>query len=405
MILRGESMEKSDISASIQESILRNELLRVRNTYSFRLGFLLTESLFRKPWLLLFLPFRFLKMNYDFWTDKKSFTRNSEVITNGSHNSECLLLFVASEGGRAACERAKEIAGEWLNEYRHHLVIVSSNSGMIGFNQPNLSLYIIPDPKSKKNISRSDWNKSCENVLYRAIFTHLPANLIFDGPYPYRGVLNALSSAPEMKSVWVQSERTNAEVIKKTATYFTEIRKMNYLENSNLAKNNSKRNYHSLTNNILLATGYGSHEELQKVPSLILKALSNYENINIIGVESLTNSKGDSRITELWNDVVANPNMGNLQAAIVSDNIELITKLHSLMIPTLCVLHKKTTNDAKKVIYSLCASGTLFVTYESEKDEIELYIQALLNREWNLSISQRGTSVTKPNWIKQFIQS
>ena len=180
---------------------------------------------------------------------------------------------------------------------------------------------------------------------------------------------------------------------------------MNYLENSNLAKNNSKRNYHSLTNNILLATGYGSHEELQKVPSLILKALSNYENINIIGVESLTNSKGDSRITELWNDVVANPNMGNLQAAIVSDNIELITKLHSLMIPTLCVLHKKTTNDAKKVIYSLCASGTLFVTYESEKEEIELYIQALLNREWNLSISQRGTSVTKPNWIKQFIQS
>ena len=95
--------------------------------------------------------------------------------------------------------------------------------------------------------------------------------------------------------------------------------------------------------------------------------------------------------------------MSKLQAAVVSDNIELISKLHSLMIPTLCILHKSTTKDVTKLIQSLASSGTLFVSQWNEKEEIELYIQALLNREWNLSISQRGTVSKKSTVLEQFI--
>ena len=61
-----------------------------------------------------------------------------------------------------------------------------------------------------------------------------------------------------------------------------------------------------------------------------------------------------------WDGVIDNPNIPKLQAAIVSDNIELISKLHSLMVPTLCILHKNTTKEVRKVIQSLAMSGTLF---------------------------------------------
>lgn len=398
-------MPASNDSASLEEAILRDELLRIRNTYSFRLGLLLTESLFRKPWLIPLLPFRFIKMNFQFWKIRASFASTDGEISLSSYNSECLLIFVASEGGRAACERAKELADEWLAEYRHHLVIVSSNTGLIGFNQPNLSLYMIPDPKSNQNTSRSQWNKSCENVMYRAIYTHLPANFIFDGPYPYRGVLNAIDSAPGMKSIWVQSERTSSEVIAKASSHFSEMKIINYLDKSMGSPNGKKRTYHSLTNKILIATGYGLHEELQKNPAHVLKTLSNYENLGLIGVGRTQSSALSSPFTELWADVIENPQMSLLQAAIVSDNLDLITKLHTLMIPTLCILHKNTTQNARRLINSLALSGTLLVTQENEKEEIELYIQALLDREWNLSITQRGTISDKSTRLENLISS
>jgi len=183
------------------------------------------------------------------------------------------------------------------------------------------------------------------------------------------------------------------------------MRNINLLENSQLTNSNNKRAYYSLTNRILLATGYGSHEELQKTPIHILKTLSNYENLELIGVQNVNNSNSSSRFTELWSEIIENPQMSSLQAAIVSDNIELISKLHSLMIPTLCILHKNTTKEVKKLIQSLALSGTLFVSQWNEKEEIELYIQALLNREWNLSITQRETISTNLNWVKLLINS
>ena len=262
---------------------------------------------------------------------------------------------------------------------------------------------MIPDPKSKETISRSQWNKSCENTLFRAIYTHLPRLFIFDGPYPYRGVLNAMDSAPDMESVWIQSERTSDEVVAKASPFFTKMKKMNYLGDTQLKANNSKRTYHSLTNKILIATGYGSHEGSQKTPKQVLNILSNYENIHLVGVKNSSISEQLTHYTELWDEVIENPSMSKLQAAVVSDNIELISKLHSLMIPTLCILHKSTTKDVTKLIQSLASSGTLFVSQWNEKEEIELYIQALLNREWNLSISQRGTVSKKSTVLEQFI--
>ena len=394
----------NDKSSSLKEAKLRNEIMRIRNTYSFNLGLLLTDSLFRKPWKILILPFTFISMNLRFFTSKKRVNNLSNNLGLGSYNSNCLLIFVASEGGKAACERVKEIANEWLKTTNNRLVIVSSNTGLIGFNQINLSLYMLPDPKSKENVSRSQWNNSCENTIYSAIYTHLPSKFIFDGPYPYRGVLNAIDSAPGMKSIWVQSERTNLEIIEKAKSHFTEMKEINYLDISPLQQKQSKRNYNSLTNRILLATEYGYREENQKLPELVLKILSNYQDIELIGIKNIYNSKNHSTFSTLWDEVIDNPELEQLQGAIVSDNIELITKLHSLLVPTLCILHKNTTPEVKSLINKLSSSGTLFVSKWNEKEEIELYINALNNREWNLSISQRWTASQKPN-LNNFLYS
>ena len=153
-----------------------------------------------------------------------------------------------------------------------------------------------------------------------------------------------------------------------------------------------------------MATEYGYREENQKLPESVLKILSNYQDIELIGIKNIYNSKNHSTFSTLWDEVIDNPELEQLQGAIVSDNIELITKLHSLLVPTLCILHKNTTPEVKSLINKLSSSGTLFVSKWNEKEEIELYINALNNREWNLSISQRWTASQKPN-LNNFLYS
>ncbi len=203
-------------------------------------------------------------MNLEYFRNKTTQKRTNLTNFESVFNDNCLLVFVASEGGMAACERAKELANNWLKKYENHLVIVSSNTGLIGFNMNNVSLYMLPDPKSKDNISTREWNKSCENTLFRAIYTHLPSKFIFDGPYPYRGVVNAIDSAKGLKSIWLHSERTNEETIAKRISHFSEIKKLIYVSEDNPQHKIKKRNYNSLTNKVLLATEYGYHETNKK---------------------------------------------------------------------------------------------------------------------------------------------
>jgi len=374
----------------MNEAILRNEIERLRSSYSFRLGLMITDAFFRKPWQIPILPFRFLKLNLDF-IRKKGYHSGKSVYSY-ERDDKSLMLFVASEGGKAACDRAMQMAKDWLKKTGHHIVIVSSNTGMIGFDEPNMSLYMLPDPKSKRVVSKKDWNLSCENVLYRAIHSNTPSSFIFDGPYPYRGVLNAIKSVAEMRTVWITSERTDEEVVKRCSKYFNNTFQRNYSSNSYISRNSRNRNYLSLTNKLLIATNYGSHSSTERIPSYVSRALSKYNNLDLIGIDQNTrNNNNDGDFTELWSEFDSTKNLKSLQGAIVSDSLDLITQLHRNMVPTICILQEKTNSNIKEEIQRMALSGGLFVTTWRDKDEIDLYVDAIINREWNLAITQNET--------------
>lgn len=377
----------------MNESMLRNEIVRLRSTYSFQLGLMITDAFFRRPWKIPLLPFIFLKLNLDFiWKSKKE---RKTSFNSYERDENSLMLFVASEGGKAACDRAMEIAKDWLKKAGHHIVIISSNTGMIGFNEPNMSVYMLPDPKSDRFISKKDWNLSCENVIFSAIHSNAPSAFVFDGPYPYRGLLNAINSVSEMNKVWITSERTEDSVLQRCANNFDSTFQRNYSSNSYTRRNSRNRNYSSLTNKVLVATSYGSHNTSELIPTNVNRALSKYNNINLIGIDQKSNQDSDSNnFTELWSDLTDQNRVSSLQGAIVSDNLELITRLHQSMVPTVCILHEKTNANIKHEIQKMAISGGLFVTSLKENNEVELYIDAIINREWNLSITQNETPVT-----------
>ena len=109
-----------------REEVLRLELLRLRNTYSFKLGLLMTNTFFRRPWLIPLFPFLFVKMNYDYMKSRK--LRSSLFIEQKPFKpSDCLLLMPTSEEGLASIERCASIARAWMNEYGAEIIIASTN--------------------------------------------------------------------------------------------------------------------------------------------------------------------------------------------------------------------------------------------------------------------------------------
>ena len=104
-------------------------LIEFRNTYSFRLGLLITDSLFRRPWLIIILPFLFIKMNLDFIRYRRMLKSKGDESDNDLVNN-CIMLITASEEGFSASERAISITNSWLEEKDRKVVIVSTNENL-----------------------------------------------------------------------------------------------------------------------------------------------------------------------------------------------------------------------------------------------------------------------------------
>jgi hypothetical protein len=367
---------------TLQETILRDELSRIRETYSFKLGLLITESLIRKPWKIIFFPFRLIFLTYSTILSKA----NRKILESSEdlYDENCIMLFVASEGGAAAYERTKFTIDKWLKQPSKNLVIITSNTDIALLNNPRVSIYMIPDPKDVNPIPKTQWNKICENVVYRAIYTHLPTKFIFDGIYPYRGILNAIDSAEWLERVWIHSERVKPELVEMAEKHFSSLKISSIYEDNSPLQSEVEAKVIS-TNGVLLATDYGYHSSIHRMPKVLLRFLSTKSNINLVGIRTPNEEVKSSLYSEHLEDILIS-NIDGLKAAIISENIDLLIKLYNANIPTLCILNSETSKQARKKIYNLARKGKIFVCGWDDNQEILLYTKAIFDNEWNLSM-------------------
>ena len=70
---------------TVRERQLSDEVIRIRGTYSFQLGLLLTETFIRKPWRIPLLPLTFLALNIRFLRQRNE--RKERKTTEGGMES------------------------------------------------------------------------------------------------------------------------------------------------------------------------------------------------------------------------------------------------------------------------------------------------------------------------------
>ena len=383
--------------STVQEQKLQNELQRIRTTYSFRLGLLLTNSFARKPWLLPLLPFAFIKMNIDFLRDRKKMIR-SPIDLEYKLDNNCILLFPTSEEGMAVIERTKSIATEWI-EAGKKVIIISTNDLMAKNIPAGALFYPLSDPKNISKQERTEWNNKCANMLANIIELHKPISVMFDGPFPYRGLINTISIKSNVIWIWLRIEEFKENLASEKLNHFD----LTYFGSREHILSNEKETIEQssiYSTKVLLAIDYDKKVKDWNKYSFLINKLNN-EKIETVVPSHSTIDVSQLYTNETWSSVSTSPKISTLYAAIVRYDSFLVSKLMAHGIPTICILDKETNPSIDS--FKIKSINYPLVIIENKNDsETELAIATIMNRESNKAMREMPIYISSMGWGSLF---
>ena len=185
---------------------LEREQRRLRNTVSFQLGVHLTSAV-RRPWRLLALPITFPLLTLRLGLQrlgKRPVTEVVEVeaVANRNHS---IVLFPTNGVGFGHFTRMYAVARA-LRKADPDLEIVFFTpmpTLHVLYNE-TFPTYHLAGRYMHKDMTSTQWNGLVEDMLHLVFDTHRPKWFMFDGAFPYRGMLNAIASQPGMKKWWMK---------------------------------------------------------------------------------------------------------------------------------------------------------------------------------------------------------
>ena len=193
---------------SMKEGYNAREMRRIRNSASFRAGRILVSSIVR-PWLLIFLPIRLLYLGYCLGMERLG-KRTSPYVSKEYENivqtpEDCVVFFPTNGVGFGHFTRMYALAKRWKKHSPStELVFFTTMPTLHILYSEGFPTYHIAGRKKFKNMTASEWNTMLEEQLSLVFSQHKPSLFIFDGAFPYRGMLNAVSSFQGIKNVWIR---------------------------------------------------------------------------------------------------------------------------------------------------------------------------------------------------------
>jgi hypothetical protein len=193
----------------LRQNQLIRENRRLRNSASFRVGKLFTRAA-TKPWLLPLLPFSILFLVFSIGMERLGrwpVPVNEKGATAVQHEEirDCVIFFPTNGVGFGHFTRMYALAKRF-KKYSPSTEIVFFTT------MPTLHLlynegfvtYHIAGRKKYQDVSASEWNALVEEHLSLAFDQHKPSTFIFDGAFPYRGMLNAIRGQGATRKIWMR---------------------------------------------------------------------------------------------------------------------------------------------------------------------------------------------------------
>ena len=188
---------------------LRRELHRLRTSPSLRLGAHITTAI-RKPWrapfLFLSVPFMMLVIGLELIglrAQPKALQTNhaGRELTKGN----CVVMFPTNGVGFGHFTRMLAIAKRMKQQDPSLEIIFFTTMPTLHLLKPyGIPAHHISGPKYFKGFQSDDWNALLEEELTLCIESHKPSMFIFDGAFPYRGMLRAIQGRDTLNKIWMR---------------------------------------------------------------------------------------------------------------------------------------------------------------------------------------------------------
>ena len=208
-------MEDSEDAVDLDEirrirkiSSLKRENRRLRNSPSFLLGLHLTDAI-RKPWRLIFLPFTFpllcFRVGMTRLGKSKSSTDGLELYHEVQPRKNAIVLFPTNGVGFGHFTRMYSVARELRKQDPEMEIIFFTTMPTLHIPYvDNFATYHLSGKYKHKEMNSSTWNMLVEEMLTLVLETHNPKFFMFDGAFPYRGMLNSIYGRDEITRIWMR---------------------------------------------------------------------------------------------------------------------------------------------------------------------------------------------------------
>jgi UDP-N-acetylglucosamine--N-acetylmuramyl-(pentapeptide) pyrophosphoryl-undecaprenol N-acetylglucosamine transferase len=188
---------------------LQREVDRLRISPSLRLGSHLTDAI-RKPWrapfLILTLPWMMLMIGFELlgWKSQPAaFSTNTSGRLSSKGN--CVVMFPTNGVGFGHFTRLLAVAKRMKKLDPELEIIFFTTMPTLHLLKPyGIPAHHISGPKYFKGMSSEEWNALLEEELSVCFETHRPSMFLFDGAFPYRGMLRAIQGRNSIQKMWMR---------------------------------------------------------------------------------------------------------------------------------------------------------------------------------------------------------
>lgn len=205
----GDMVELDDHNRRLRKiSSLERENRRLRYSPSLQLGLHLTDSI-RKPWKLLLLPISFpalcLRIGLTRLGKKASSTKGLKLDYDINPRKDAIILFPTNGVGFGHFTRMYSVAREIRKQHPKMEIIFFTTMPTLHIPYvDNFPTYHLAGKYKHKDMNSSTWNMLVEEMLTLVLETHNPKFFMFDGAFPYRGMLNSIYGRDEITRIWMR---------------------------------------------------------------------------------------------------------------------------------------------------------------------------------------------------------
>jgi len=374
---------------SLRERVLAEELARIRSTYSFQLGLLITESFIRRPWKIPLFPFSFIALNVRFLRSRREAKLGNSEIAPGLDDN-CIFLISTSEEGISSAERTAELAHR-LSSVGRKIVVMSTLDRITDMLPKTAIVFPMNDPKKQQKELRSQWNAQCENLVSTILDTHLPAQVVFDGPYPYRGILNVMKYYAFTDWVWLRPSGIENESMMLRGKPFDRTVTFRLDEAERQVERRPAKEPSAMPR-VLFTPNYTNRSSINKKIHQLLEKCIEDTLWSVVRPAHQDEVNGMALAeTTVLNRVLDEQELQKLDAAIVSPNIELVTKLVSLGVPSLCLYSESQDVSDLRRLHARFPNLPLLFAQQNDITQLKLSLATLIHG--NTAIRKNASTI------------